>query len=250
MQIDGSAFVISGAASRVGTAVARMIVDEGGRVGLIDLDEAAGRKLEAELGGSGVFHKADVAIPAEVERAIDVCIARFGGVDGAICCALQASGEKGREEPSGAALGRFAEALTVGLIGVFNVAQLAARAIGRRGLDEEGERGVIVMSALSTSDDAPSGRAAQAVVSAGVAAMAAPIAREWAPRGVRVVAIAGGRLEPAVPADVAARAPGALPAAPCAARPIELARLVRELCENRMMNGSVVFIDGAGSSAR
>ena len=161
MQIDGSAFVITGAASRFGAAVARMIVDEGGRVGLIDLDEAAGKKLEAELGDSDLFLKTDVAAPVEIQRGIDMCAAHFGGIDGAVCCAA-ARDEPRPDETSVAGLARFADAVNVGLAGAFTVGQLAAQAIGRRDLDEDSERGVIVLSALLSVGETSAGLATRA----------------------------------------------------------------------------------------
>lgn len=254
MQIDGSTFIISGASSRLGAAVARMIVDEGGRVGLLDLDEAVGKTLEAELGRSSFFHKTDVTVAAQVQRAVDVCVSRFGGLDGAVCCASAPALEGVVDESSPRALEDFAHALAVNVIGAFNVAVLAARAIARRDLDEDGERGVIVMTAVSAVADAQSGRAARAASSAGVAGMTPSIAREFADSGIRVMTIAPGIFEAPAAEGVAPKivepAVRSAPAPQRLGRPTEFARLVRDICENRMLSGSVISLDGAARAPR
>jgi len=52
LQIDGNTFFVTGAASGLGAASARMIVSNGGRVVLADIGDAGGTALAAELGGS------------------------------------------------------------------------------------------------------------------------------------------------------------------------------------------------------
>ncbi|TMG88772.1 MAG: SDR family NAD(P)-dependent oxidoreductase, partial [Betaproteobacteria bacterium] len=52
MQIAGNIFFVTGAASGLGAASARMIVANGGRVVLADISDAAGTALAAELGGT------------------------------------------------------------------------------------------------------------------------------------------------------------------------------------------------------
>lgn len=55
MQIRDRVFVVTGAASGLGAAVARMVVAEGGSVVAVDLNRAAGEALAGELGRSRVL---------------------------------------------------------------------------------------------------------------------------------------------------------------------------------------------------
>ena len=63
MQIKDSVFIITGGASGLGAATARMIVEGGGKVVLADVQVEAGEKLAAELGGA--FVKCDVTSEAD-----------------------------------------------------------------------------------------------------------------------------------------------------------------------------------------
>ena len=94
MQIAGNIFFVTGAASGLGAASARMIVANGGRVVLADISDAAGTALAAELGGSARFVKTDVADEASARAAIAAGLAAFGALHGVINCAGVAIGEK------------------------------------------------------------------------------------------------------------------------------------------------------------
>jgi NAD(P)-dependent dehydrogenase (short-subunit alcohol dehydrogenase family) len=69
MQISGNVFVVSGGASGLGAASARMIVAGGGKVVLADLNQEAGSALEAELGSPARFVNTDVTSPDSAVRA-------------------------------------------------------------------------------------------------------------------------------------------------------------------------------------
>ena len=63
MEIKNQVFIVTGGASGLGAASARMIVENGGKVVLADLQIEAGEKLAAELGGK--FVKCDVTSEAD-----------------------------------------------------------------------------------------------------------------------------------------------------------------------------------------
>ncbi len=63
MEIKNQVFIVTGGASGLGAASARMIVENGGKVVLADLQVEAGEKLAAELGGK--FVKCDVTSEAD-----------------------------------------------------------------------------------------------------------------------------------------------------------------------------------------
>jgi NAD(P)-dependent dehydrogenase (short-subunit alcohol dehydrogenase family) len=76
--------VITGGASGIGLASARLFVQEGARVLLGDTDEAAGHQAADQLGGaagSAAFLRTDVASGAEVRRLVDSAVERYGQLD-------------------------------------------------------------------------------------------------------------------------------------------------------------------------
>jgi NAD(P)-dependent dehydrogenase (short-subunit alcohol dehydrogenase family) len=80
-RLDGKVAVITGGASGMGAATVRRFVEEGARVVIADLQEAAGAALQAELGGEAVFCRTDVGREADVQAMIGLAVSRFGGLD-------------------------------------------------------------------------------------------------------------------------------------------------------------------------
>lgn len=249
MQINGSTFLITGGASGLGAATARMIVANGGKVVLADLNAEAGEKLAAELGSCATFVKTDVADEASAQGAVDAAIKSCGGLHGLVCCAGIAPGEKvvGKEGPH--RLSSFAKAININLVGTFNLIRLAADHMTKAEPNEEGERGVIICTASIAAFDGQIGQAAYAASKAGIVGMMLPIARELAQYGVRMMTIAPGIFETpmllGLPQDVQDSLGRAVPFPSRLGRPAEYAQLVRSIMENPMLNGEVIRIDGA-----
>ena len=249
MQIAGSVFVVTGGASGLGAATAEMLVAGGARVVLADLNEVAGTAMVARLGDAARFARTDVADEAQAQAAMTLACSAFGGLRGLVNCAGVAPGEKvlGRDGPH--ALGSFAKAVTVNLIGSFNMARLAAATIAGNAPDAGGERGVIVNTASIAAFDGQIGQAAYAASKAGVAGMTLPMARELARHGIRVMTIAPGIFRTPMMAGLPSEVQDSLGASvPFPARlgdPAEYASLVRHIIENPMLNGEVIRLDGA-----
>jgi NAD(P)-dependent dehydrogenase (short-subunit alcohol dehydrogenase family) len=80
-RLDGKRAVITGAASGIGEATARLFVAEGARVVLADVDARRGDRLASELGDRAAFVPTDVASEADVDHAVATCVRLFGGLD-------------------------------------------------------------------------------------------------------------------------------------------------------------------------
>lgn len=249
MKIENSVFLISGGASGLGAATARHLVAGGGKVVLADLNAAAGAALVDELGANARFVPTDVCNEDSATAAVEAAKSAFGGLQGLICCAGVAPGEKvvGKNGPH--RLDSFARAVTINLVGTFNMIRLAAAVMAEGAPNEGGERGVIVCTASVAAFDGQIGQAAYAASKAGVVGMTLPIARELARYGIRVMTIAPGIFETpmllGLPQDVQDSLGRSIPFPSRLGRPDEFALLVGAIVENAMLNGETIRLDGA-----
>lgn len=249
MQMSDGVFLVTGAASGLGAACARMIVGNGGKVVLADISDAAGAALAAELGASARFVRTDVADEASASGAVAAAMTAFGALHGLINCAGVAIGERilGKEGPH--ALASFARVIGINLIGSFNLTRLAAEAMTRNAPNAEGERGVVVYTASVAAFDGQIGQAAYSASKAGLVGMTLPVARELARHGIRVMTVAPGIFETPMLKGMSAEVQESLgkmvPFPPRLGRPDEYASLVAEIVRNPMLNGEVIRLDGA-----
>ena len=249
MEISGSAFIVTGGASGLGAASARMLAAHGGRVVIADLSDDDGRKLANELGDAARFVHTDVTDEASGRAAVEAAVQAFGSVQGLVNCAGIVHGEKVVGKDGAHSLAGFVRAVNINLIGTFNLLRLAAEAMTRNEPNDEGERGVIVNTASVAAFDGQIGQAAYSASKAGVVGMTLPIARELARVGIRVMTIAPGIFETPMMASLTPDVQQALgkmvPFPPRLGRPAEFASLVREIIGNAMLNGEVIRLDGA-----
>ncbi len=249
MQISGSVFLVTGGASGLGAATARMLLGDGGKVVLADVNEAQGNALAAELGAAARFVRTDVTDEASAKAAIAVAQKSFGTLHGLVNCAGIAIGERvvGKEGPH--ALASFARTININLIGSFNMTRLAADLMSRNTPNPAGERGVIVYTASVAAYDGQIGQAAYSASKAGLVGMTLPIARELARHGIRVMTIAPGLFETPMMAGMSAEVQESLgkmvPFPPRLGRPPEYASMVGEIIRNEMLNGETIRLDGA-----
>ncbi|QEL65103.1 short-chain dehydrogenase [Oryzomicrobium terrae] len=249
MQLENSVFIVTGGASGLGAATARMVVQAGGRAVLADMNAEAGQALAAELGVNVRFVQTDVADEASAKGAVDAAVAAFGKVDGLVNCAGVAPAEKvlGKEGPH--RLASFAKVININLVGSFNMIRLAAEAMAKNEPNAQGERGVIVSTASVAAFDGQIGQAAYAASKGGIVALTLPIARELARSGIRVMTIAPGIMETpmllGMPAEVQDALGKMVPFPSRLGKPAEYAALVKHIAENSYLNGEVIRLDGS-----
>ncbi|WP_410216305.1 3-hydroxyacyl-CoA dehydrogenase [Paracoccus sp. (in: a-proteobacteria)] len=249
MNLSEAVFLVTGAASGLGAAVARMAAQAGAKVALFDLNAEAGTALAQELGQGARFYPVDVTSATQASEAIAALTRDLGRLDVAVNCAGVAPGERilGREGPHD--LERFSRAVGINLMGTFNILRLAAEVMAQNSPDTNGQRGVIINTASIAAFDGQIGQAAYAASKGGVAALTLPAARELARHGIRVMTIAPGIFETpmmaGLPQDVQDSLGATVPFPPRLGRPPEYAALVRHIVENPMLNGEVIRLDGA-----
>jgi NAD(P)-dependent dehydrogenase (short-subunit alcohol dehydrogenase family) len=249
MQIKDKVFLITGGVSGLGAATAQMVIAQGGKVVLADLNAEAGAGLVQALGANARFVQTDVTDEAQAQAAVLSAVQAFGGLQGLVCCAGVAPGEKvlGKEGPH--RLTSFARTVTINLVGTFNMIRLAAEVMSQGTPNADKERGVIVCTASVAAFDGQIGQAAYAASKAGVVGMTLPIARELARHGIRVMTIAPGIFETPMLKGLPQAAQDSLgqqvPFPSRLGRPDEYAQLVRSIVENAMLNGEVIRLDGA-----
>jgi NAD(P)-dependent dehydrogenase (short-subunit alcohol dehydrogenase family) len=240
---------VTGGASGLGAATVRRLAAAGAKLAIVDMQEAAGAALAAEIGPRAIFTVADVASEEQVAGAVAAARKAFGELRGAVNCAGIVTGERvlGRNGPH--RLDTFRRVVEVNLVGTFNVLRLAAQAMAECAPDAGGERGVIINTASVAAYDAQSGQVAYGASKAGVVGLTLPAARELARLGIRVVAIAPGIFETPMMAGLSAELQASLveqvPFPPRLGRPDEYAALVEHIVGNTMLNGEVIRLDGA-----
>ncbi|HSV98106.1 MAG TPA: SDR family NAD(P)-dependent oxidoreductase [Spirochaetota bacterium] len=249
MKINEVVAVVTGGASGLGEAVVREITGRGGRAAILDIADETGASLEAELGASAVYCRADVASEADVMKAIDQAIAKFGKVNVAVNSAGISSPARtaGKKGPMDLAI--FERIIRVNLVGTFNVIRLAAAKMLANEADAGGERGVIINTASVAAFDGQIGQAAYAASKAGVVGLTLPVARDLADSGIRAVTIAPGIFDTPMmasfPEEVRASLGASVPFPRRMGRPDEFAAMVIHVIENSMLNGETIRLDGA-----
>jgi meso-butanediol dehydrogenase/(S,S)-butanediol dehydrogenase/diacetyl reductase len=238
--------LITGAASGIGAATAKLFADEGATVIVVDIDEANGRRVSEEIGDSGVFYKANVSEPVEVEAMVRFAVEQFGGLDVlhnnvATAGAVAAVGDMPIEA--------WQQAITVSLSGVFYGMRFALPQMVAQG------GGVIVNTASVSGLAADYMLGAYNAAKAGVINLTRTAAIEYARKNIRVNAVCPGSI--ATPPLLRALREGEgrrlledhHPIGRLG-RPEEIARVVLFLAseESSFMTGSIVVADGGISA--
>jgi NAD(P)-dependent dehydrogenase (short-subunit alcohol dehydrogenase family) len=129
------------------------------------------------------------------------------------------------------------------------VLRLSAAAMAENEPGEDGERGVVVMTASIAAFDGQIGQAAYSSSKGGVVGLTLPAARDLARLGIRVCTIAPGLFDTpllaGLPNDARDALGAQIPFPSRLGRPEEYAQLACQIAENKMLNGEVLRLDGA-----
>ncbi|WP_068317049.1 SDR family NAD(P)-dependent oxidoreductase [Polycladidibacter hongkongensis] len=249
MQLNSQvAAIVTGGASGLGAATARHLVAKGVKTTLLDQNAEAGEALAAELGAT--FAKVDVTDENSIKRSIETATAANGPARILVNCAGIAPAAKTTSRGEPHPLGQFAKVIDVNLIGTFrSIALLATQMSALEPITAEGERGVIINTASVAAFEGQVGQAAYAASKGGIVGMTLPIARDLARSGIRVMTIAPGIFETpmlgGMPQEVQDSLAAQVPFPSRLGRGSDYAQLVAAICENEMLNGDVIRLDGA-----
>lgn len=246
MDIKDKVFIVTGGASGLGAGTVRMLVENGGKAVIADVQDEAGQALAAELGQ--VFVHCDVTQEADGQAAVDAAL-KLGPLFGLVNCAgiAPASRTVGRNGPH--PLDLFQKVVNINLVGTFNMIRLAATAMSNNTPEPTGERGVLINTASVAAFDGQIGQAAYSASKGGVVGMTLPIARDLAKSGIRCVTIAPGIFGTpmifGMPQEVQDSLAASIPFPARLGRPEDYAKLVHSIITNEMLNGETIRLDGA-----
>ena len=249
MKISEARAVVTGGASGLGNAVARLVVASGGRAAMLDVQEGPGQAAAAELGPSATFIRCDVTSEAEVNAAMETARQRLGGINLLVNCAGVGVSARmlGKNGPMAGDL--FTKVIHINLIGTFLCDKAAALIMQQNTPNADGERGLLVHTSSVAAFEGQIGQAAYAATKAAVSGMTLPIARELAQFGIRVLTIAPGLfLTPllgGLPQEAQDSLAAAIPFPRRLGQADEFASLALHMIDNPYLNGEVVRLDAA-----
>lgn len=246
MDIKNKVFIVTGGASGLGAGTVRMLVANGGKAVIADVQDEAGQALAQELGQ--VFVHCDVTQEADGQAAV-AAAQKLGPLFGLVSCAgiAPASRTVGRNGPH--ALDLFQKVININLVGTFNMIRLASAAMSENTPEPTGERGVLINTASVAAFDGQIGQAAYSASKGGVVGMTLPIARDLSKSGIRCVTIAPGIFGTpmmfGMPQEVQDSLAASIPFPSRLGRPEDYAKLVYSIITNEMLNGETIRLDGA-----
>ena len=249
MKLSEAKAVVTGGASGLGFATAQRVIEAGGEVVLLDVNDELGAESAAKLGDRASYISTDVSNEDAVRAALQQAKATMGGITLAVNCAGIATAGRalGREGPW--PLANFNRVIQVNLVGTFNVTKEAAAIMNENEPGEDGERGVIISTASIAAFEGQIGQAAYSASKGGVHAMMLPLAREFANFGIRVNTIAPGIMLTPMMAGMKQEVQDSLAAqVPFPKRlghPEEYANTVQFIYETTYVNAETIRCDGA-----
>ena len=195
MELNGTSAIVTGGASGLGEATARVLAAAGVHVVIADLNEEAGKQIATEIGGQ--FAKTNVTDEDAVAAAVAAAEASGRPLRVAVNCAgIGFASRTVNRDGSPHDLASFTKVIAVNLTGTFNVLRLAAAAMAKTApADADGQRGVIINTSSVAGIEGQTGQIAYSASKGGIIGMTVPAARDLSVIGVRVNTICPGVID-------------------------------------------------------
>ena len=250
MQVANAVGLITGGAGGLGGAVARMLIEGGGKVAIIDVPGSQGAAFAAELGDNALFLPTDVTDTDQVENAVNQAVAQFGRIDLCVNAAgISPAARMVARDGTLFPLELFKKTIDINLVGAFDVMRRVAGAMNNNEPGESGERGLILNVASIAAFEGQPGQASYTASKGAIVALTLQLARDLAKIGIRVMAIAPGIMDTPMLAGIdEERRQGLidLHVFPKRLGTVEdFSQLVRSVMENTLLNGEVIRMDAA-----
>lgn len=249
MHLDGATAVVTGGASGLGAATATLLARHGARVVITDLPTSNGAEVGKAIGSGAEFVPADVtdgSLEGVFERA------RSRGIIRAVVHCAGRGGDRRRildRDLRPSPLDSFTEVLRVNTVGTYNVLRLAAAQMAENDLDDDGDRGAIVLTASVAAFDGQIGQTSYTASKAAVHGMTLVAARDLATYGIRVNTIAPGVFDTPMlgrlPDKIRDALSEGVPHPRRLGNPADYAAMAEALLTNSYVNGETVRLDGA-----
>jgi NAD(P)-dependent dehydrogenase (short-subunit alcohol dehydrogenase family) len=250
MQLEGRSAIVTGGAGGLGAATARHLHGLGVAVVIFDLAADRGSEVAEALGHRAEGVAGDVNDDAAVADAI--AVAESLGSLSIVVNVAGGAAVAGRLVDRGGVphdKDGFIDTMAMNAFGTFNVTRLAVAAMAGHDADADNQRGVVINTGSIAGIEGQTGQLAYAAAKSAILGMTLPMARDLAPLGIRVCAIAPGTMG----TPMMEMAPDSMKAALVASivnpkrmgRPTEFALLVEAIVRNDYLNGENIRLDGA-----
>jgi NAD(P)-dependent dehydrogenase (short-subunit alcohol dehydrogenase family) len=199
--VAGKTAIVTGGASGLGEATCRLMVREGARVVVADIQDDKGEAVAADLGEAAIYRHVDVTSEDAIRSVIDDTVDRWGRLD----CMFNNAGIVGSVGPiDEMPLDEWQFSIDVLLKSVFLGSKHAARVMKPQGF------GVILATSSVAGVQGGLGPHAYNMAKTAVVGFTKNLAAELGPFGVRANAIAPGKINTPMNADVLFGDPDAL----------------------------------------
>lgn len=247
MEISGLPAIVTGAASGLGAATAKALIDAGAKVAMLDINEALLGKTAEQLGGLALA--CDIASAESVEQALAAARSANGPARILVNCAalLHTGPVLGPDGPMD--FEEFMRVLRVDLGGSFNTIRLLAADMSKLDPLDDASRGVIINVASGAAFDGVPGSVPYSAAKGGIVAMTLALAREFGDLAIRVMTISPGAMRTppieTLPDEVMDEIAMITPFPKRLAEPAEFAELVLAICRCSYLNGETIRLDAA-----
>jgi NAD(P)-dependent dehydrogenase (short-subunit alcohol dehydrogenase family) len=238
-KLQGKVAVITGGASGIGAATARLFVSEGAKVVLVDLNEEKGKAFEQELkelNAEALFVKANITSEEEVADVFKQAVETFGKVD----VVFNNAGIGRVHSSHDLEYSEWRNTVNVDLDGVFLVAREAIREMLKTG------GGAIVNTASMYGWVGSPGSAAYNAAKGGVINLTRSLALEYAEQNIRINALCPGFIDtPIIPEEMKQTLAGITPMKRLG-KAEEMAKAVLFMAseDSTFMTGNTLTVDG------